>query len=353
MQKALSFDDILVIPKFSEIKSRKDVYPYTIFSTLQLPVISSNMDSVTGSLMSQAMLKNGAMACLHRFCTIDENIKMFQESFVEETDHALRPWVSIGLGDKELERAKALHYEGAQTFVVDVAHGANSQVVKQVEHLREVLDSYVEIIVGNFATKQSILDFQFYLSNKNHVRAFKVGIGGGSACTTRMVTGCGMPTFSSILNCRDDSYDIIADGGIRNSGDVCKAIAAGASAVMIGGMLAGTDEAPGEVVGEPGAIDDLRKFDKSNKLWKHYRGSASQESYVVQNKVEDWRTAEGESFMVRYKGPVKNILKEIEAGLRSSMSYVGARNIKEFQDKAEFIQVTSNGYRESQPHGKV
>lgn len=347
MREHLSFDDVLIIPKFSLIKSRKDVDPYSGFT---LPIISSNMDSVTGPAMAKAMAESHSVGCLHRFCSIEENVKMFKEACSPEG----KPWVSIGLGESELKRAIALREAGAETFVIDVAHGACSEVVKQTIELNDWVGFFGKIVVGNFATADSIHAFEKALGCTDIVWAYKVGIGGGSACLTRVVTGCGMPTLASIMDCKKAGVKIIADGGIRNSGDFCKAIAAGADYVMLGGMLAGTDESPGELITDldlPGA-PMLISSNYVTKKFKKYRGSASKESYVVQNKISEWRTAEGDSFLVPFKGPVGQVIQNLEAGLRSAMSYVGASTIKEFQERAEFIRITSAGIAENKAHGK-
>jgi len=341
MKEAVCFDDVLIVPKFSTIKSRKDVDLTSL--GLKLPIIA-----------------------LHRFQSIEDNVKQFISSEV-------KPWVSIGLGKKELERAEALQGAGAETFVIDVAHGANLEVVKQVVKLGTFL-KYEDIIVGNFGNLKEIQDF--FNELQFNVKAYKVGIGGGSACTTRIETGCGIPTLEAVLSCKDKGFNIIADGGIRTPGDAAKAIAAGASAVMIGGMLAGTDETPGEVMyynklwDKPLTAEQFETEYAPRGKWQHnytkeyamnllnikalkaYRGSASKESYAVQGKDESWRTAEGESFQVETKGPVANVLARIEGGLRSSYSYVGASNTKEFQEMAEFIKVSSNGVKENGAHGK-
>lgn len=339
MKESLSFDDVLLTPKFSNVVSRKDVKISTTVanSFLPLPIISSNMDTVTNEVMAKAMSQNGGVGCLHRFQSVEDNIRQYINS-------QSYPWVSIGLGDAELERAQALYSVGANVFVLDVAHGASMEVVKQTKKLKYNLHPSAKIIVGNFANAKSIEDFNFHLGET--VNAYKVGIGGGSACLTRVVTGCGNSTFGSILDCASLGLDIIADGGIRNSGDFAKAIAAGAKAVMIGGLLAGTDEAPGEVI-----------WDRDGEYllstgYKKYRGSASHESYEVQNKVAKHRAPEGDSFLVPYTGSVANVLQSLEAGLRSSMSYVGAETILEFQQLAEFIRITGGGIAEGKAHGK-
>lgn len=346
MNKALSFDDVLIIPRFSSVKSRKDVDLSSL--GLKLPIISSNMDTVTGVDMAKAMSKAGGVACLHRFQSIEDNIKQFKETEV-------KPWVSIGLGVKELERTEALLAAGAGTFVIDVANGASLETTKQTKNLKSILNGNAEIVVGNFATANSIYHFN---EISGLVSAYKVGIGGGSACTTRIKTGCGLPTLYSVMDCsRLSGINVIADGGMRTPGDISKALAAGAVAVMIGNLLAGTDETPGEVITET-EYSDRWSYTNSGwvthdivKLYKKYRGSASKESYLDQGKEAPHRAVEGESFLVPCKGPVSNVLQDIEGGLRSALSYVGATNIKQFKELAEFVEITSNGTKENGAHG--
>lgn len=340
----LSFDDILITPKFSNIVSRKDVDISSFVSgySLKLPIISSNMDSVTELAMSDAMFSAGGIGCLHRFMSIEHNVKMYNDL----KGSAL---VSVGIGPLELERFEALTNAGANGVVLDVAHGSAMHVVQQVKQMQD-LDKNVRITVGNFATSQSIKDFLYHLGN-NKINDFKVGVGSGSACTTRIVTGCGLPTFASVLECSQNlpGINIIADGGIKGSGDFAKVMAAGASAVMMGKLLAGSDESPEKLHD----MDTKKLIDHSfQRLGKKYRGSASKESYEVQGKIADHRVAEGDSFLVPYTGPVKNTLNELAAGLRSALSYVGANNLKEFRENAEFVRVTSNGHKESNSHGK-
>ncbi|MGV3278960.1 guanosine monophosphate reductase [Rickettsiales bacterium LUAb2] len=335
MQKLITFDDVLIKPKFSKIKSRKDVNIDTTIGSLKLglPIFSANMDTVTSLSLAKVLYKKGGIGVLHRFCDIEANVEMASTLLSDNTNVV----ASIGLGEYELQRAEAVIAAGVNYLCIDVAHGAQLAVVEQYNALAKKYKSNVEIMVGNFATGNTIKEFRELCVAEPW--AFKVGIGGGSACLTRVQTGCGIPQFSAVIDCVQHNLgsNIISDGGKKQPSDITKAIAAGAKAVMLGFMLAGTDEAPGELI---------------NHKFKKYRGSASQESYEIQGKVANWRTFEGESFLVPYKGPVTNVLQNIEGGLRSALTYVGASNLLDFQEKAEFIEVSSRTIAENTSHGK-
>jgi len=383
MREAFTFDDVLIVPKFSDVSSRKDVdlgvsTSKKVFKGISVgfPVISANMDTITGSNMAKAMLNYGGQACLHRFCTIEENVKMLNESETPiepgDDEYYMRPMVSIGLGKSELDRAYALYGNNATSFIIDVANGAQQAVVDQAKALHEMLKGYGSVIVGNFANADSVKDFLDRTGNI--IDGIKVGIGPGSACTTRIKTGVGYPQLSAVLEIsrllKNTEIAVIADGGMRTPGDIAKALGAGAHVVMLGGMLAGTEETPGEIilgnaweplygVMEPrGPLERLTSdgryswVERATEPLKRYRGSASKESYEVQGKDASWRTAEGESFTVPYKGPVKGVLQDIEGGLRSAFTYVGARNLKEFHGKVEFVKVSVSTMAENGAHGK-
>lgn len=361
MKEAFTFDDVLIVQQFLEEEIGRAAVDTSIkrrgFPVLKLPIISSNMDTVTGPKMADAMRRGGGLGCLHRFCTISENCEMLKES-----GPAL---VSIGLGDHELERAMALRSVGAWGFVIDVSHGAQMSVVHQANALRKRLGHNVTIVVGNFAGSRALARF---LQLAPHVDGVKIGVGPGSACTTRIKTGVGYPQLSAIMEAAEvvegKGIAVIADGGIKKAGDVAKAIGAGADFVMLGGMLAGTEEAPGEtfyqlqsglipVIPEWKHLEDPAQWvgGKVVKV-KKYRGSASQESYEAQGKVGDHRTAEGEAFMVPYKGSVGTILKDIEGGLRSAITLSGATSISQFQARCEFVRISSATVVENSAHGR-
>lgn len=325
MTKLLTFDDVLIKPKFSTVNSRKEVDLTTKFhsgETLKLPVFSANMATVTGPEMSRAMLKAGGMAVVHRFYSPEKLITTYVET------GASRTWYSFGVGSTEMERVDALHKLGARKFCLDVAHGAQVQIAQAALDVKNKFPD-IQLMIGNFATGESIE--QFHLFSNGAADIYKVGIGPGSVCTTRIKTGCGIPQLGAIIDCVKTGHDIIADGGIKAAGDVAKALAAGAKGVMLGGMLAGTDEAPGIITNG----------------YKVFHGSAWKET-----AEKNHRTSEGEKALVVPKGPVENILNDIEGGLRSAFCYVGAKTLAEFQEKAEFVEVSANTRLENGAHGK-
>lgn len=379
MKEYLTFDDVLIKPKFSNVASRKDVDLSVVFKQdyvraiekLALPVLSANMDTVTSTLMAIAIGKAGGLGVLHRFMSPEDNVHDYREVRCNDVDCA----VSVGVGEIEQQRAKLLWDAGAKIFVLDVAHGAQTQVVAQYKWIKETLPGSF-VVVGNFATAESCARFWGELNaggivhytigkgdKKEHrgygVDAFKIGIGPGSACTTRIKTGCGIPQLGAVMEVAEYFKDhlhrpmIICDGGMKTSGDIAKALAAGADCVMLGGMLAGTDETPGdiELIREL-AGDPHHPNHQFNVRYKRYRGSASKEAYADQGKDAKHRTAEGESFLVKAKGPVAQVLQDIEGGLRSALTYVGAKSLEDFKNKAEFVKVTANGQKESAAHGK-
>lgn len=333
-----TYDDVLISPSFTSVVSRRDVDLSGSFlgKTYDLPVISANMDTVTESKMARYMLGIGAEACLHRFCSIEQGVEMLRQSGVD----GKYPMVSIGLGQQELDRAVALAAEGASAICIDVANGASLEVVKQYLAVKNTIPN-IPVVVGNFATGRSVADFEYHTGNTKAPDAYKVGVGPGSACTTRIKTGVGIPQLSAVMSVRSYTDRVIADGGCKTPGDVAKALAAGAKLVMLGGMLAGTYEAPGDVK------------DVGGQFYKVYRGSASRSSYEKQGKTATWRAVEGDEFLVPFKGPAETIIQDIEGGVRSTCTYVGAKNLSELFEKARFVVVTSNGVKESGSHGKT
>ncbi len=328
---ALTFDDVLLVPAYNHHESRRivDISNSDRLKklTLALPVMSSNMDTITESKMANFMHEKGGIGVLHRFLSIEDNIEQFKACLGNT-------FVSIGCTDAELERAEALKDAGADFFCVDVAHAHAKYVGKTLKKLRELLGSRC-IMAGNVATYAGA----DYLASCG-ADIIKAGIGGGSVCSTRVKTGFGMPMLTCIQDCARADRSIVADGGLRTSGDVVKALAFGADFVMIGGMLAGTDPTPG---------DPITKEDGS-KI-KRYRGMASreaQENFLGQ--LQEWKTAEGVSTEVPCNSNQDAIIADIVGGLRSGLTYAGADTISELQRKLNFVQVTTAGRHESLPH---
>jgi len=468
-KEGLTFDDVLLVPKYSDITSRSQTDLSTKLSrniSINIPFLSANMDTVTESLMAMAMARAGGIGIIHRFLPIQEQAdevlkvkrsgsvmienpysispdKSIQDAldyaenkdisgllvvdsntkligiiterdllFANRNDHIHdvmtkdvvtakpgvtldeakeilhkhrieklpivddsgiikglitskditnnedypnaskdkkgRPLVGAAVGVKGdfLERSESLLEAGADVLVVDIAHGHSENALSTVRNIKKAFP-YCELIAGNVATAQGTEDLI-----KAGVDAVKVGVGSGSICITRVITGSGVPQLTAVLDCakigKDHGIPIISDGGTRTSGDATKGLAAGASSVMIGSMLGGTDESPGTVL------------TKNGKRFKVYRGMASLAASIgrkskltgsisLDDDLNDY-VAEGVEAMVPYKGTVTDILKQLTGGVRSGLSYCGARTILQMQNNAEFIKMSRAGFAESQPH---
>jgi IMP dehydrogenase len=329
----VSFDDVLLVPHYSDIESRKSLSTKNKLDeniTLQLPIISSPMDTVTEVDMTFAMDVHGGLGVIHRYNTPTAQAKLVKRASLHGLTNI---GAAIGVTGDYQERAQELVKAGANVLCVDVAHGHHSMMRDALKHLKEKHGGDVHIMAGNVATGQGSVDLASWGAD-----SIRVGIGGGSICSTRLVSGHGAPTLQCIVDCvlAGCPVPIIADGGIKTSGDIVKALAAGADFVMLGSMLAGTDQSPGQV------------FDNGNKKYKVYRGMASSEAQV------NWRgktsTPEGISTTIPYKGDVNSILADLKGGIQSGLSYSGARTIQELQSKAYFVQMTSAGRGESHTH---
>ena len=282
--------------------------------------------------MAIAMGEHGGAAIIHRYNTVQEQAKMV--SMACDFGNANNVGAAVGISDDFLLRAKMLKQAGATFICVDVAHGHHVLMKDALSVLRAELGPDFHIMAGNVATLQGVNDLSDWGAD-----SVRCNIGGGSICSTRIQTGHGMPGLETIFECAktDRNVAIVADGGIKNSGDMVKALAAGADAVMCGSVFSGTDETPGKIIEES---DGTR--------WKNYRGMASKEAQV------NWRgrysSHEGVSARVPYRGSVARLLEDVERGLRSGLSYSGARTISELRAKAEFIVQTSSGLGESKTH---
>ena len=333
-KQTYSFDDVLLEPKFSDIDSRWSIEPGNQLDKdiyLKLPVISSPMDTVTEEEMALAMSSAGGLGIIHRYNTAQEQAAIVSNCLRKHCQMTVAAAIGV-TGDYE-ERAQALYNAGARVLCIDVAHGHHSLVKNAMTRIRDILGDKVHLMVGNVATLEAFDTLASWGAD-----SIRVGIGGGSICSTRLVTGHGIPTFQSILDCSRTTYDvkIIADGGIKTTGDMVKAYAAGADFVMLGSMLAGTDESPGNKVVTLGGVK------------KEYRGMASKEAQM------DWRgkysSDEGVATMIPYKGPVDDVLTQIKNGIASGLSYSGVRTVKELQENAVFVRQTAAGLNESHTH---
>ena len=343
IKEALTFDDVLMLPRYSNILPVDTNITLNLTSkiNLKVPFLSSAMDTVTESNMAIAMAKVGGIGVIHRNLKIknqsDEIKKVKRKNFLVGA--------AIGTDKEDLERARSLLDNGVDLIVIDTAHGHSAKVLKVLSKLKKI-NSKTAICVGNIATGEAAK--KLYNSGADII---KVGIGPGSICTTRLVAGIGVPQLSAILSVRsglkNKNVKIISDGGIKYSGDLANAFAAGADAVMIGSLFAGTDESPG------------KKFKIKNKLYKQYRGmgsigamsSGSANRYFQKNyKDKSKFVPEGVEGRVEYKGSVSKIIYQLQGGLRSSMGYIGAKNLNEIKKKAKFIKITKAGFYESMVH---
>jgi IMP dehydrogenase len=336
--KAYSFDDVMLVPRYSEMNSRSDADISTSVAgvPLRIPIIAANMSSVCEDTMSIAMGEMGGLGIIHRMCSVERQRQMVKAV------HDARQQVgfSIGVGPDWRDRMEACR-QYASIVCLDVAHGHHRRVVDLLGAYFKTYQDY-PIVVGQIATAQAAAMFiQGIPEQYHHSVAFKASIGGGSLCTTRIMTGYGVPTLQAIWDINEAHghvISIIGDGGIKNSGDIVKSLAAGADAVMLGNLLAGTDEAPGNII----KTNDL--------LFKVYRGSASFGEKALRG--EEARNVEGEEALVPYKGSVKRVVSGLLDGVRSGFSYGGASSIHELQAHAEFVEITAHGFAESLPHGK-
>ncbi len=332
----LTFDDVILVPGYNGIRSRQDVNTIVEVKgrVFKIPLISSNMDTITEDRMANAINELGGMAILHRFMSIEMNIQVFNKVL-----HKDKTGISIGVGKDGLERAEALISAGASIICVDVAHGHSKEVNRTVRELRQLFGEQIFIIAGNIATYAGA----DYLAAAG-ADAIKVGVGAGSVCTTRMKTGFGVPQLTALRDCKKVDRILIADGGIRSPSDAVKALAAGADFVMLGALLAGTDETPGPISESVGANGE-------KILMKRFRGMASREAQEeFMGSMAEWKTAEGIAINIPYRGSVKEIIRDIMGGVRSGMTYCGAATIKDLQRKAQFMEISPAARIEGTPH---
>lgn len=359
-KKGLTFDDVLLIPAESHVLPNEVKLDTKLAPNLQLhiPLISAGMDTVTEGNMAIAMAENGGLGVIHKNLSIEAQVEEVKKAKSKTVDPNLpHPAVddqgrllaaaAVGVTSDTFERAESLLEAGADAIVIDTAHGHSAGVLRKIKEIREHFPN-ATLIAGNVATGEgtaALFDAG--------VDVVKVGIGPGSICTTRIVAGVGVPQITAIYDAASVAQKygkkIIADGGIKYSGDVVKALAAGGNAVMLGSMFSGTTEAPGTI------------FTNEGKQFKSYRGMGSVGAMSQQHGSSDRYfqggineanklVPEGVEALVPYKGDVSNIIYQIDGGLRAGMGYVGAGTIEELIENSQFVQITNAGLRESHPH---
>ncbi len=341
ISEGYSYNDVLIVPKYNKINSRREVSFKTRVTknfSLDIPIIAANMDTVCESKMAIAIGRLGGLGVIHRFMTIEEQANQVKTV----RSNKLISAAAIGVKDPEI-RVPALIKAGVNILVLDVAHGHSKRNGKVLDYIKKNF-SQVDVMVGNIATKDAA---EYFISKK--ADAIKVGIGPGSMCTTRIMTGAGVPQITAIMDAYEAAQGrvpICADGGIKCPGDIVKAIGAGADNVMMGNIFAGTEETPGKII-----IKNKEKF-------KEYRGMASYLATVKKLKLDGKKVSEdihveGETTLIPYNGNIDRIINKFLGGLASGMTYTGSKEIEALKGKADFTTISSAGFNESIAHGII
>jgi IMP dehydrogenase len=342
----LSYNDVLLVPQYSDIESRLDVDLSTQITPhvkLKIPLISSNMSTVTNAELAIELGKLGGLGVIPRFMSAEEEADIISD--VKKRNGLVG--AAIGERENPIERAELVVKAGADILFLDVAHGFMEKTLRTTRQLKEHFGKSVDIVSGNVATMEAA-EALF----KSGADCVKVGIGPGSTCTTRVETGCGVPQITAILDsakaAKKYKRTLICDGGMENSGDIVKGLAAGSAAVMTGHLFAGAKEAAGKVV------------KKNRKLYKEYNGSTSLSEKLRQLKnmgsklpVNYIKQIEGVETLVPYGGPLSDVVEKLTANIRSGFSYLGARNINELWQNAHFIRISPMGLRENGSHNSI
>ena len=344
IKEALTFDDVTLAPNFSEILP-SEVNTSTNLSkylSIKIPILSSAMDTVTESSMGIAMAKAGGLGIIHRNLKISEQIKEIRKVKLKK----LIVGAAVGASENEYKRVEKILKENLDIIVIDTAHGHTKKVGSMIKKIKKLRPKKTAICAGNIATAEAA---KFLI--KLGVDIIKVGIGPGSICTTRLVAGIGVPQLSAIMNVKKgigkNKTKLIADGGIKFSGDIAKALAAGADAVMIGSLFAGTDQAPGRIIKKHGGT--YKYFRGMGSIGAMNKGSADR---YFQSKQKDTSkyVAEGVEGYIKYKGTVDKIIYSLVGGLKSSMGYMGAKKVVDLRKKPKFLKITKAGFYESIVH---
>ncbi len=334
---ALTFDDVLLVPQESEVRpSQVDISTMlTKRVHIAIPIITAAMDTVTDGTMAAAIANVGGMGMLHRNCTIAEQLTMLKTA--KRLGATL---VGAAIGPHDEERALALDKAGVHVITIDCASAHKPSIIAAARSIKKSIKA--SLVVGNIATAAAA---RAYIGIAD---ALKVGVGPGSICTTRIVAGVGVPQLTAIMDvvrvCKSKRIPVIADGGIRYSGDITKALAAGASSVMMGSLVSGTTEAPGELVHVDGK--EYKRFRGMGSLGAMSSVSADRYQQQDANKY----VPEGIEAIVPFKGPLHDVIFQLLGGLRAGMGYVGAKSIPDLTKRAVFIQISDAGKRESHPH---
>ena len=344
IKEALTFDDVTLAPKYSEILPSEVDTSIKLSESLKLkiPILTSAMDTITESKMAIAIAKAGGLGIIHRNLDIKNQIIEIRKVKKQK----LLVGAAVGAGPNEFKRAEAILKENINMIVVDTAHGHTKKVSEIIRFIKKIKSKKTVLCAGNIATPEAA---KFLI--KLGVDVIKVGIGPGSICTTRLVAGIGVPQLSAILNVRkgikNKNIKIISDGGIKYSGDLAKAFAAGADAVMIGSLFAGTDETPGKLVKRNGKL--FKSFRGMGSVGAMNKGSADRYFQSKQKDVSKY-VPEGVEGFAKYKGKVDSIVYKLVGGLRSSMGYLGSKQIKYLRNKPQFVKITKAGFYESMVH---
>jgi IMP dehydrogenase len=344
IKEALTFDDVTMAPKYSEVLPSEVNTEINLSNnlTLKIPILTSAMDTVTESKMAIAIAEAGGIGVIHRNLDIKKQILEIKKVKSKK----LLVGAAVGAGPLELKRVEAILKEKVDLIVVDTAHGHSKKVAEIIKIIKKTKDKKTSLCAGNIATTEAA---KFLI--KLGVDIIKVGIGPGSICTTRLIAGIGVPQLSAIFEVKkgvkNKKVKIISDGGIKYSGDIAKALAAGADAVMIGSLFAGTSEAPGKIIKKNGKL--YKNFRGMGSVGAMNKGSADRYFQKKQKELSKY-VPEGVEGIVKFKGDVKNIIFKLVGGLKSSMGYLGSKKVINLRNKPIFIKITKAGFYESMVH---